>query len=166
MSRAPLLSTGALDAGRGCYLQLLLVGESGLVTQRLLSRQPDLAVGVDLDRLDQHLVALGEHVADGADARLRDLRDVQETFGSLHDLDEGAELLDALDLAEIDAVQLRLATDVLDDVHRHLRLLAGRREHGHLAIVLDVDLGAGLLLDAADDLAAWADDLPDLFGSD
>src|SRR6266566_4358753 len=74
--------------------------------------------------------------------------------------------VDLLHLPEVDPVQLHLATDVLDDGQG---LLYGRivgREHGHATIVLDVDLGAGLLLDAADDLAAGADDLADLLGPD
>src|SRR6266404_4838264 len=60
------------------------------------------------------------------------------------------------------AVQLRLAADVLDDVDGHLRLFAGGREYRHLAVVLHVDLGPRLLLDPANDLAAGADDFPDL----
>src|SRR4030095_5240155 len=101
-----------------------------------------------------------------ADTRLGDLGDVQEPFRSLHDLHEGPELLDALDLAEIDAIELRFAADVLDDVHRHLRLLRGGGEDRHLAVVLHVDLGSRLLLDAADDLAPRADDLADLLRAD
>src|SRR6266478_4523157 len=166
-TRSPLTAGSASGAGGGgCYLQLLLVGEGGLVAQGLLAREPHLAAGVDLDRLDEHLVTLREHVAHGADAVLGDLGDVEQPFRPLHDLHEGAELLDALHLAEVDAVQLRLAADVLDDVDGHLRLFAGGREHRHLAVVLHVDLGPRLLLDPADDLAAGADDLPDLLRAD
>src|SRR4029453_760315 len=73
---------------------------------------------------------------------------------------------DLLDLAEIDAVELDLAADVLDDSQGLLHGGAVGREHSDPAVVLDVDLSTGLLLDAADDLAAWADDLADLLGSD
>src|SRR5207247_11210883 len=56
------------------------------------------------------------------------------------------------------------------EVRAHAQRLLHRRvvgrEDGDAAVVLHVDLGAGLLLDAADDLAAWADDLADLFRSD
>src|SRR5207244_10208278 len=41
-----------------------------------------------------------------------------------------------------------------------------RREHSDPAVVLDVDLGARLLLDSPHDLAAGADDLADLLLTD
>src|SRR5580700_7507565 len=65
--------------------------------EHLASRQPDLAVAVDLDALDHHLVALAQHVLDGADALLRDLADMQQAVGTRHDLHERADLDDLLD---------------------------------------------------------------------
>ena len=147
-------------------LELLLFRQRGLIAQRGLPRQAHLAVAVDLDDLDHHDVALGEDVADGADAVLGDLRDVQQPLRARDHLDEGAELLDALHLAHVDAVQLHLAADVLDHPQRGLGGVVAGGEDGHLAVVLHVDLGAGLLLDAADDLAAGADDLADLLRPD
>src|SRR2546427_582345 len=96
-------------------LQLLLVGQRRLIAQRHLPAQSHFAIAVDLDDLDEHFVAFGQDVLDRADAVLRDLRDVQEPFGVGNDLDEGAELDDLLDLAQIDTIQLDLAADVLDD---------------------------------------------------
>src|SRR6266850_1618526 len=90
-------------------LQLLLVGQRRLIAQRHLPAQSHFAIAVDLDDLDEHFVAFGQDVLDRADAVLRDLRDVQEPLGVGNDLD------DLLDLAQIDAVQLDLAADVLDD---------------------------------------------------
>jgi hypothetical protein len=87
---------------------------------------------------------------------------VQQSLGARHDLDERAELLDALHLADVDAIQLRFAADVLDHVDGHLRGAAVRGEDRHLSVILDVDLGARLLLHSADHLAARSDDLPDL----
>src|SRR5262249_547183 len=146
--------------------ELFAVRHAGLISERALPAEPDLAVRIDLDDLDRHRVALGQHVGHRADAILGDLRDVQQSLRPGHDLDERAELLDALDLADVDPVELGLATDVLDDLDRLLGGIARRREDRHLAVVLDVDLCAGLLLDAADDLAAGTDDLADLFGPD
>ena len=108
-------------------LELLLLGERGLIAQRRLAREPHLAVAVDLDDLDRHDVALGEHVAHGADAVLRDLRDVEQPLRARDHLHEGAELLDALDLAHVDAVQLHLAADVLDHADGGLGGLVARR---------------------------------------
>src|SRR2546422_2436669 len=62
-------------------LQLFLVGQRGLVAERHLAAEPHLAVAVDLDHLDQHVVALGEDVVDGADPRVGDLGDVEQPLG-------------------------------------------------------------------------------------
>ena len=50
-------------------------------------------------------------------------------------------------------------------IARFAAACVGRRD-GDLAVVLDLDLGAGLLLDRADGLATWADDVADLVGRD
>src|SRR6266852_1065841 len=152
--------------GRVRVIQLFLVGQRGLIAQRHLPRQPHLAVVVDLDDLDQHLVALAEDILDGADARFGDLRNVEQALGIRDHLNERAELDDLLHLAEIDPVQLDLATDVLNDGERLLHRLVVGREDGHAPVVLHVDLGPRLLLDPPDDLAAGADDLADLLGAD
>src|SRR5262245_10757987 len=147
-------------------LQFFLVGQGRLIAERHLPAQPHFPIAVDLDDLDEHLVTLGQDVLDRADAALGDLRDVQEPLGVGNDLDERAELDDLLHLAEIDAIELDLAADVLDDPQGLLHRGAVGREHGHAPVVLDVDLGAGLLLDAPDDLAAGADNFADLLGPD
>src|SRR5436190_17595059 len=64
--------------------------------ERLAPRQPDLAVAVDLDALDDHLVALRQHVLDRADPLLRDLGDVEQAIGAGDDLDERPDLDDLL----------------------------------------------------------------------
>src|ERR1700675_3505294 len=94
-------------------LELFLVGQRRLIAQRHLPRQPHLAVVVDLDDLDEHLVALAENVLDGPDARFRDLRNVEQALGVRNHLHERPELDDLLHLAQVNTVQLDLATDVL-----------------------------------------------------
>ena len=61
---------------------------------------------------------------------------------------------------------LRILGDVADHLLGAAAALAVDRGDAHLARVLDVDLGAGLLGDALDDLAARTDDLADLVGVD
>src|SRR5262249_41228582 len=73
-------------------LELFLVGQRRLITKRHLPAEPHLAVAVDLDDLDQDLVAVGQDVVDRANARLGDLRDVEQSLGVGNDLDERAEL--------------------------------------------------------------------------
>src|SRR5262245_37376667 len=117
-------------------LELLLGGQRGLVAQRHLPAQPHLAVAVDLDHLDGHHVALSEHVLDGADAALGDLRYMQQAFSVRDHFDKGAELHDLLHLAHVDAIQLDLATDVLDHPDGLLDGDAVGGKDGHPAIVL------------------------------
>src|SRR5215470_1474254 len=114
--------------------QLFSLGHRRLILERNLARQSDLPVRVDLDHLDRNHVVLAQDVRHGPDARVRDLGDVEQPLGAWHDLDEGAELLDALHLAEIDTVQLSFPADVLDDVDGHLRGLAAGREDRDLAV--------------------------------
>src|SRR5262245_11512010 len=76
----PLRTSGARSLGAalgGDDRELLALGHRGLVPQRGLPREPDLPVGVDLDDLDRDHVPVRQHVGDGADARLRDLGDVE-----------------------------------------------------------------------------------------
>src|SRR5438309_4259864 len=158
--------SGARRIRRLWVLELFLVGERRLLAQRHLAGEPHLAVAVDLDDLDEDLVTLGQHVLDRANPVLGDLRDVQEPLGVGDDLHERAELDDLLDLTEVDPVELDLAADVLDYRDRPLDRRLVRREHGDPAVVLDVDLGARLLLDPPHDLAAGADDFADLLLAD
>jgi hypothetical protein len=80
----------------------------------LAPRQADLAVAVDLHALDDDLVALLQHVLDGADALVRDLADVQQAVGARQDLDERADLDDALDHARVVLADLGLHRQAAD----------------------------------------------------
>ena len=62
-----------------------------------------------------------EDIAHILDAMVRDFGDVQQPVGSRHDLDERAEVGDALNLSEIRLVQLRRRRQFLDDRNRLLR---------------------------------------------
>src|SRR5262245_3238926 len=123
-------------------------------------------VAFDADALDQNLLALFQFVAHVADAVVGDLRNVEQSLGAGEDLDEGAEIKDACDGAEIRLADLDFGRQVADDLHRGLGGLAVRRGDGDPAVVRNVDFRAGLLLDAANDLAARADDVANLIGVD
>ncbi len=87
---------------------------------------------------------------------------MDETVGARHNLNKGAEVHDFADDAVVDLAHLRLFDDPLDDLPRRLCRLGVIAGDQHRAVVGDVELAAGLVLDAADDLAAGADDLTDL----
>ena len=79
---------------------------------------------------------------------------------------EGAEVHDLDDGAFVDVADFRLGRDRLDPVDRRLDRLAVGGSDLDRAVVLDVDLGAGLFHDLADHLAAGADHFADLVGRD
>src|SRR5215831_7302793 len=114
------------------------------VAERLLAGEPDLARTVDLEHLHVDHVALADDVGHLADALVRELRDVHKPVGAGHDLDEGAEVDDAPDRATVDLADLGLGREAADVVERLLHLHAVARCHQHGAVVLDVDLAAGL----------------------
>ena len=93
------------------------------------------------------------------------LRDVQQSFDAGNDLDEGPERRRALHDAFVHLPHFRLLHDARHHVARALGGLAyaGDRDQ---ARVVDVDLGARLLLNAADRLALRADEIADFVGTD
>src|SRR6185369_2193580 len=126
----------------------------------------DLAARVDVDDRDGDLVADVDHVARVLDVVVGHLAHVQQRFLARHQLDERAEVL------HLDDGRLELVADVdflgegVDVARRLLdRLLALAGDH-HLAEVVDLDVGAGALLDHADVLAARADQRADLVDRD
>src|SRR5262245_39168943 len=60
VTRRPRDPRPSASAGGGCDGQLLALRHGGLLAERALARQPDLAVGVDLDCLHRDEIALGE----------------------------------------------------------------------------------------------------------
>ena len=91
---------------------------------------------------------------------------MDEAVLGAEEVDEGAEVDDLHHGALVDLADLGLGGDRLDPVQRGGDRLAVGRGDLDRAVVVDVDLGAGLLDDLADDLAAGADDFADLVGRD
>ena len=141
-------------------------GSARLRAEGLLAGEADLAALVDLEDFHHHLVALVQHVAHLGDALGRELRDVHETVGAGEDLDEGTEVHDLLDRPFVDLPDLGLGGEAVDPVDGLLhRRLVGRRDVDR-PIVLDVDLDAGLLDDAANHLAARSDHVANAVDAD
>ena len=129
-----------------------LVGEAELGRRRralaldALQRQRQAAaLGVDLDDLRLHLVALRDDLARVLDVVLRELGDVNEPLDSGHDLDEGAEGDDLRDLALDDVALVVLVEDLLPGIA--LGLLEPERDP--LPLPVDVE---NLHLDGLADL--------------
>ena len=131
-----------------------------------LHREAGLAAIVEAEQLDLHLVAFLDDVLDVLHAVRRELRDVHEAVLGAEEVHEGAEVHHLDDGAVVDGADFRIVGDRLDPVDRRLDRLRVGGGDLHRAVVLDVDLGAGLLDDLADHLAAGADHFADLVGRD
>ena len=123
---------------------------------------------VDLDDGDIDLVALVEDVLDRADSLARlHVGDVKQAIGALGELDECAEVGGLHHLARRVAVaDLGVLGHRGDPLRQGVDLVAGGRVEAHRAVVVDVDLGLELLREAADGLAALADQGADLLRVD
>src|SRR5436305_2056272 len=118
-----------------------------------LHRQAHLAALIEPEQLDLHPVAFLDHVGDLLDPARRQLADVHQAVLRSEEVHERAEIDDLHDGTVVNVADFRLRRDRLDPVDRRLdRFGVGGRDLDH-AVVGNVDLGAGLLDDLADDLA-------------
>src|SRR5699024_1717684 len=125
----------------------------------------DLAPVVDVGDLDLDLIADVELVLNLLDpAVAADIRDVQQTVAPRQQGDEGTEGGGLHNRAKEAVPDLRLLRigDRIDLLDRSLGGLAAHGGDEHGAVVLDGDVGAGLLRDLVDGLALRADDLTNL----
>src|SRR5215211_3248557 len=163
-ARAPLAAAAVPAADRhelrlGLAQDVRVLGEPQADAAALL---------VDLDDAHGDLVALVEHLLDRRDPLAgRDVGDVEQAVGDLGELEEGAERrrLDDLHGRELVA-DLDLLGHRPDAVDQGVALGAGLGVDEHVAVVVDVDLRVVLLAQAADRLAALADQQADLVGVD
>ena len=97
-------------AARGAAFAISLAGFFGRPAfQDRLARELDLAgLSVDVDDHDHDLVAHVDHVLDGGDAIVGQLRDVNHAVHAGQDLDKGAIALRADHLADVDLADLGL----------------------------------------------------------
>src|SRR6266576_4968227 len=126
----------------------------GQLLDRGLSAQVEPALAVDLDRLHHDLVADVAHLFDALHPMVGELRDVDQAVLAGTHLDESSERHDAHDLALVDLAHVDLVGEALDLVDRLLPAFLVDRGDEDAAVVLDVDLGSGLLGDLADHRAA------------
>ena len=114
-----------------------------------------------------------EHVLDPVDAlAAAELGDVEQAVAAREDVDERTELGDVHDPARVDRAdlgggrvedELDLALGPRRPAPPSVEPMRDRADH---AVVVDGDVGAGLLLDRVDDLALGPDDLADLVDRD
>ena len=120
------------------------------------------AAVIDLSNLDLQLVTDLYDILYVLYAAFRQLGYVAETFTARQQFDKSTEFHETGDTAGVDLAGLYLMYDILDHLFSlgHAGSIARGQEY--VAILVNVDLDAGLLGDALDDLAALADDIADL----
>ena len=141
----------------------MLGQEAGVGVQRFLGGEVDAAHVVDLGDRHGELLPLVHHVGDVLHAGGGQLGDVDQAFLAGKDLDERAEVHDALHRADVGLAHDRLLDQAFHHLLRPLGAFLQVVVDGDRPVVVDVDLGTGLLAHALDVLAARADDQPDLF---
>src|SRR5713101_5411376 len=132
----------------------VVCGSSGTVSivrlpllEQRLPGQPHPAALVDLEDLHLDVIALLDDILGALGAAVCQLGDVQQPFHARQDLDEGAEGGRALHEPLVHLADFGRLDHAGDAVARPLAALAHRGDR-HQAVVVHVDLGAGLLLDA------------------
>src|SRR5690606_14895451 len=131
-----------------------------------LHGQANLAALIKAHQLNEHLIAFLDDIGGLLNALLSKLRDVNEAVARTEEVHECTEVSGLDDRAFVDLANFRLGYDRVDPLLGRLDLLAAGRGDLDGAIVFDVDLGASLLDDLADDLAARTDNVADLVGRD
>ena len=155
--RWPILSAAAASR-----LSRFSARQVAVAVQQGLARGVDATEVIHLDDDDLHFVAHADDVFDLVDAVVGQLGDVHQGVLTRHHLDERAEGQDADDFAGVDLARLDVASHRGDAIKRRLSrgLVDGGDEDR--TVVLDGDLGAGLVLQGTDVAAARADQLADL----
>src|SRR5690554_2445704 len=141
-------------------------GVFGFGRRRAQAQLDAPALHVDRQAFDANLIALADDVADVLDAAIGQLRDMAEAFDARKNLDKRPEVGDILDRSGIDGALFGGRGEAFDDLDDLLGRRRIRRGNLDRAVVFDIDARAGGLLDAADGLAARADDRADRGGVD
>src|SRR3954471_16261445 len=133
-----------------------------LLGDERLPGQLHAAAVIHLEQLHLDDVTLLDHVFGLLGAAVLQLADVQKPFDTRQYLHERAECGRALHRTFIGAADFRLGGDGRDHGSGLLTGLSADRRNGDHPGVLDADLGAGSVLNAADRLALRADDVANL----
>ena len=144
----------------------LLRGSSRLLQKHGLAAELHTILLVDSNDLHPHNVADPADISHTAYIFSRQLADMAEAVFAGNEFNEGAKVLHARHPTLVDAANLDRRGECFDlrhGSHRPFRIVAG---HRHRAVILDLDAGAGRLLNGTDRLAARTDQEADLLGVD
>src|SRR5262249_4103935 len=122
-----------------------------------LHGETQTATLIAIDQLDLHAVSLLHDVFGLLGALVAHLGDVHETFRARHDLDERAEWCRRLHHTFVRLTNDRLGRQRHDHLTRALHRLAADGRDRHETRVVDGELRAGFVLNAANRLALGSD---------
>jgi hypothetical protein len=132
--------------------------------ERSAAAELDAVVLVDVDDTAPSSHRRRRHLVDAADVAAGQFADVDQSVAAGQDFDERAEVLDAADHAVVDLADLDRGGAGFDLTHRlggRFAVAAGDQDG---AVIIDFDDTCRSFLDAADVLAARADQRTDLVG--
>src|SRR5579859_1294363 len=132
-----------------------------LLLENSLAGEPD-AIAFDGEHLDQHLIALFELIVNIGDAMLGHFTDVQQAVSTRKDFHEGAEFRKTNNFAEIGLAYFGNSGKIADHLQSFGSSLLVIGGDVDLAGVIHINFDAGCINDAADHLAAGANEIADL----
>src|SRR5690606_36197686 len=134
----------------------------GLGSSYVLDRQLDTAAVVHVQYQHLHFLTFLQYVGDLLNALIAQHGDVHQTVLARQDVDEGAEVDDALDLADVDLADLGFSSDGQHALLGSLGRFLGFAEDLDRAVVFDIDRRLGLFADTTDGGTTLADNVADL----
>src|SRR5262245_31654018 len=150
----------------GTALAVLGLDIAFRLLEQSLARKANLSIAVHFEHLHLHDVAHLELFLDALQTAVRNLGNVQQPVLAGKNLHERTEGENAAHFPFVRLAHFGLGRDLADTRERDLRTLRVDRDDAHGSVVFDLDLGAGLFLDALHNLASRSDDLADLVGRD
>src|SRR5450830_180478 len=132
----------------------------------VLDGQLDTAAVVHVQYQHFHFLAFFQDIGHFLYASVAQHRDVNQTVLAWQDVDECAEVDDALNLTDVDLADFSFRGDAQDALTSRFSRFLGFAEDLDRAVVFDVDRSLGLFTDRTNGRAAFTDDITDFVGVD
>src|SRR5450830_2071940 len=132
----------------------------------VLDGQLDTAAVVHVQYQHFHFLAFFQDVGHFLYASVAQHRDVNQTVLAWQDVDECAEVDDALNLTDVDLADFSFRGDAQDALTSRFSRFLGFAEDLDRAVVFDVDRSLGLFTDRTNGRAAFTDNITDFVGVD
>src|SRR5579859_6605247 len=166
ITAAGTATEAAAGTHRAPALGLQLLRGRHLTAQRGAAREVDAPLRVHLDYHHGNLIAGGHDILRPVDLIIGELRRAHQTLFTRQNLHERAEVHQPAHRTRINLADLNLLCQRTHRIHRAIHAILRDGRDVHRAIIVNVNLRTGLVLNAADRLAARADDRANLIRVD